>query len=511
MEGLKMMSLIPQKNENSLSYWCSWHTQNIVAKIDCMEKYPAEEAQMMVQGANGSRLARTMLNEELVFGENGYAHQYPDVRCDLYFMMDDGWDVDYGIHPDKNPSKFGSLMMSEERFPSVKGQTPAQRMKTVNEMLKALGWKGLGIWIAAQRAADDFKEPLGDADKAYWSERILWSREAGVAYWKVDWGVHAGNPVFRRMLTELGRELYPDLVIEHAACMGAVNAYDHSDISVRGRYMGQENTAANAKEVMAFSDVFRSYDVLYALCVPTTLDRVGSLLQWSGAVVNGEDECYINAVLGCSCGVMRSHYCQKAINEVGDDRGFRLQEVAAALRWQRLAPAFAGGEIAFSDEVLFDNRMYQKGDSWWGCADGQEVIQGAPAVIARNVDVNTIRVDGTVKPYVAASLNPSDAYSIGAFPRVIDGYHHYPKSAVHCEIPVGVTTIGTFGANCDMYLHLNRTPAKVYVQSLVGEEVQDMTDRLVSGDTVTLSAEDMQTMFAATDKTAPALLIRLEF
>ncbi len=34
------MSLIPSKNPNSLSYWCSWHTRNTVAKIDCMEKYP---------------------------------------------------------------------------------------------------------------------------------------------------------------------------------------------------------------------------------------------------------------------------------------------------------------------------------------------------------------------------------------------------------------------------------------------------------------------------------------
>ena len=505
------MSLIPSRNENSLSYWCSWHTQNIVAKIDCMEKYPPEEAQRRVEGGDGARLARTMLNEELVFGENGYAHQYPAVRCDMYFMMDDGWDVDYGIHPGDNSSHFGSLIMSEERFPSTKGQTPAQRMKTINEMLKALGWKGLGIWVAAQRAADDYTAPLGEADKAYWTERILWSLEAGVTYWKVDWGAHAGNPAFRRMLTELGHELYPALVIEHATCMGAVNAFDHPDADVRGRYMGEAHVAANAKEVMAFSDVFRSYDVLNALCVPTTLDRVGTLLAWSGAVVNGEDECYINATLGCSCGVMRSHYCQKAINEVGDDRGFRLQEVTAALRWQRLAPAFAGGEVAYSDDVLFDNRVYQEGDSWWGGANGREVIQGAPAVIARNLDVQSIRVEGEVKPYVAASLNPNGAYSVGVFPRVIDGYHHYPASLLHCEIPSGVTTVGVFGQNCDMHLHLSQIPVRVYVQSLVGDDVIDCTGRLVSGDTVILTAEDMQVMFGSADKTAPALLVRFEF
>ena len=79
------MTLIPSKNENSLSYWCSWHTQNTVAKIDCMEKYPPEEAQRRVQGGDGARLARTMLNEELVFGENGYAHHYPEstLYCEI--------------------------------------------------------------------------------------------------------------------------------------------------------------------------------------------------------------------------------------------------------------------------------------------------------------------------------------------------------------------------------------------------------------------------------------------
>lgn len=505
------MTLIPSKNENSLSYWCSWHTQNIVAKIDCMEKYPPEEAQRRVQGGDGARLARTMLNEELVFGENGYAHQYPEVRCDLYFLMDDGWDVDYGIHPDSHNLKFGSLMMSEERFPSTKGQSPARRMKIINEKLKALGWKGLGIWIAAQRAADDCTAPLGDVDKAYWTERILWSLEAGVTYWKVDWGVHGGNPAFRRMLTELGHELYPALVIEHATGMGPVNAFDHPDAAVRGRYMGEEHVAANAKEVMAFSDVFRSYDVLNALCVPTTLDRVGTLLAWSGAIVNGEDECYINAVLGCSCGVMRSHYCQKEINEAGDDRGFRLQEVTAALRWQRLAPPFAGGKVTYSDEVLFDNRLYRAGDSWWGCADGRELMQGAPAVIARNIGVDTIRVEGAAKPYVAASLNPNGAYSVGVFPRVIDGYHHYPECTLYCEIPEGVTTVGVFGENCEMRLRLPETPARVLVQSLIGDEVTDCTSRFVSGDTVVLSAEDMKTLFATDDRTAPALLIRIEY
>jgi len=41
--------------------------------------------------------------------------------------------VDYGINPDKNAERFGSLIMSEQRFPSVKGCSPAQQLKVINE------------------------------------------------------------------------------------------------------------------------------------------------------------------------------------------------------------------------------------------------------------------------------------------------------------------------------------------------------------------------------------------
>lgn len=109
------------------------------------------------------------------------------------------------------------------------------------------------------------------------------------------------------------------------------------------------------------------------------------------------------------------------------------------------------------------------------------------------------------------SLYPNGAYSVGVFPRVIDGYHHYPASTLYCEIPEGVTTVGVFGENCEMRLRLPETPARVLVQSLIGDEVTDRTSRLVSEDTVILSAEDMKTLFATDDRTAPALLIRIEY
>ena len=503
------MNFIPSKSEQTLSYWCSWHTQNIVAMMDFADQFPADLVAAMKTGANGAMGARAMMNEELIFGSNGYAHQYADVRGDLYLMLDDGWDVDYGINPDVNKARFGSLEMSEERFPSVRGKTPAERLRIINDRVKSLGWRGIGIWVAAQRSAEDYEAPFCEKDLAYWRERILWSREAGVEYWKVDWGTLQNDHAFRKALTHLGRELYPALVIEHATCMGPLNAFHHPDPEREGRYEydGMGWIAAHTKEGVSYSEVYRSYDVLNAMAVPTTLDRLAWLLKWAVGYVNGEDECTINAALGCPCGIMRSHYCQKIQNEAGDTRGWRLDEVKAALRWQRLAPPFAGTTLECSEEILFDHRYYHAGDSWTNWVDEQEVRQGAPAVIARNLPVTSIWVEAETKPFVAASLNPNGAYTVAALPRMV-GEWQCPEAVVRCEIPTGVDTIGLFGGNCDFVLRLSATPSKVYVQSLIGDEAFELTEGL-DGHTVTITADFAKQAFGGSDLTAPALMLKI--
>ena len=506
------MNLIPSRNEASLAYWCSWHTQNVVAAIRREELHSSENAASMKQGAEGACSARAMLNEDLLFGPDGYAYQFEDVRGDLYLMLDDGWDVDYGINPDKRPECFGSLEMSEERFPSVKGHSPAMRLKMINDRVKALGWKGIGIWVAAQRAAEDCDAPYGECDRDYWRERVLWCREAGVEYWKVDWGTQAGNVDFRRALTEIGRELYPALTIEHAVCIGPVNAHDHPDEALRGRYAGMGWVAELSKEIASESQVFRSYDVLNALAIPTTLDRVAFLLAHAPGFVNGEDECYLNAALGCHNGIMRSHYCQKVAIESEDSRGLRLGEATAALRWQRLAPAFAGTAIACSEEILFDDRFYHPGDSWWGGANGQTLVQGAPAVVARNLSVDSVRVRAETKPYVAVSLNPNGAYTVAVLPRVVAGKWHYPEAEIWCDIPAATDTVGVFGENADIHLNFTGRVKLVLAQSLLEDEAHELTEGITEtseGCTVTLTGEQIKRLFGAHDMSAPALVIRV--
>ena len=65
-------------------------------------------------------------------------------------------------------------------------------------------------WIAEHDAKPGIRrlarEALGSVSR----------RHAGICYWKVDWGAHAADWAFRRMLTEVGRECQPELLIEHS-------------------------------------------------------------------------------------------------------------------------------------------------------------------------------------------------------------------------------------------------------------------------------------------------------
>ena len=60
------------------------------------------------------------------------------------------------------------------------------------------------------------------------------------------------------------------------------------------------------------------------------------------------DELYIGAALGCAIGIMRSRYGKDLFR-----MNTKLDEIAAAVRWQRFAPPFSGGELKVSDKILF--------------------------------------------------------------------------------------------------------------------------------------------------------------
>ena len=127
-------------------YWCSWLAQNYLAEQ--AEKAESGKCNEFI-GDQGAKGAREMMNEKNVFGESGFVFQWMGIRRDLFLMLDVGWDVPYETAPDCRPEAFGSLLLNDNRFPFASG-SPKERLKALNERVKDVGWKGVGIWIAAQ-------------------------------------------------------------------------------------------------------------------------------------------------------------------------------------------------------------------------------------------------------------------------------------------------------------------------------------------------------------------------
>ena len=426
-----------QKSEQR-SYYCTWLAQNFIAS-DAGEKRAAVRPEFT--GDQGANCARDKINEHTVFGNGGMAQI--NARADLYLVLDDGWDVPYQTDPSVSKHSFGSLEVNEERFPFAKGN-PAERLRALNGRVKGLGWKGLGIWVAAQRCGKDYKLPFSEADEEYWRERIFWCKQAGVTYWKVDWGTSEHDNAFRKFLTETAREIYPALTIEHAVCCPPVNGMTEAlQCGAVGRFKGDKKISGLSKEAVLFSEVFRTYDVTPQFSVASTLDRIAYLLPYAKGYLNVEDELYLASALGCQMGIMRSVY-GKGLDDWDDSD--RLQEADAALAWQKFAPPFAGGKVEISEEILADEWAFKENEFWYQPINGRTIRQGAPAAVSRNAPLPEVK-DGKTgeKPFVVCALDPNGAYSVAVLPRTLNGKRAYVGGTVVCTLPEMPEKIALFG------------------------------------------------------------------
>jgi hypothetical protein len=217
----------------------------------------------------------------------------------------------------------------------------------------------------------------------------LWCKYAGVYFWKVDWGAHCnagleGIVPYRKMMSDVAKKCFPELIIEHSTCTAPVNGVFGDESKFR--YADMDGFKDRGRELCEFSDVFRTYDVTDdMLCDTTTLDRVSYFLPFSKCVVNCEDTLYIGAALGCSVGIMRSSYGKNWMKV-----NSKLDEVTATVKWQRFAPSFVGGEFNMSDDILVDSMYFGPYDSWAKEAKNRVVDQAAAAVMARNTELPTV-------------------------------------------------------------------------------------------------------------------------
>ena len=469
------MNLIEEKYSTN-SYFCTWMQQT----YSCFEKLPLPEPLM----------ERDRLTEDFVFSENGLANQYEDIRHNLWFIFDDGWDVPFGCGPEAmSEGKFGSVIPNTDRFSFCTG-TPIEKLKKLNDRVKGYGWKGAGLWICAGGLGETSNNKFSKSEREkYWRERLKWSAEAGIGYWKVDWGVYDNDDSFRKQLTEWGREEAPGLIIEHAAIYMPLTGVEKNDMSPEysGRFMDAGTDSERAASVMKYSDIIRSYDVSWQLSVPTTLDRVQSMLRIAQmtdndrCLINCEDEPFIAAVLGCETGIMRA-------DVAGNNSTFKLDtwniynyttETVRAVKWiTAFAPAFAGGHTSVGNLVLFDENNFADCGMWLSAWGDKNVRQGAPAVVARNCNLPKIVYLEQTKPYIIAGVNPTGAKSIAMLHRFSsDNRYFTPRAEVTVDHKAD-KPLGVFGyiSSLTVEYNIDITNKHIYAQDLASDCAVDITD-----------------------------------
>lgn len=460
MKNLKKqkINLIPDTPNPTPDYYCTWQTQ-LYATCD-----GKPEGQRAIIGETG------MFSKEKPFG---WAYFYENARRDLLFIMDDSWDVP----PEDDPTYYGSLLLNEAKFPeSWKGAaSPAAALKALTERMKALGWKGLGGWVCAQESE---RFCGGRSPEEYWKDMLIAAREAGFAYWKVDWGKKDTDLAFRRMLTDLGRQYAPDLIIEHAKCPQAV----------------------------PYSDAYRTYDVPAVMSIPMTLQKLREFsdcpapYEGNMGLLNCEDEAYIAAAGGFSMGIMRHPYRGAFTNGIADvsfpafhrDLKSKMAEVVRAARWHRIAPAFAmdGAQMEVDPQELADSWHFENKEieleDWWfrkpfilDCIKGDVLTKTAPARLSRNCPLAEVEADaeGDV-PYVICSRNPCGAFSVATLGRTRERRYFLPRCRVRVQSG-DAATVGIFGCYESLTLKTSFSAIKrVLMQDLAGDTAYDVTEQV---------------------------------
>ena len=524
----EIRNLVPTSPGKSPNYWCTWSAQSymygqgtkkvdpILYKVEAIPKYSS-----------------VYLNEEVLFGDKGWLKNfYNKIKGDLWVVLDDGWDIpaskDYGY---RNYSR-----LDPAKFPSFKGSIP-ENLVLLNKKVTECGWRGVGLWYRAyEPAVDSVRKKSFSSEIEYkntfWSERLEWSKNAGIGYWKMDGG---GNEAAYKMITSLADKKFSGLIMEHgnASKDGPFNSYPGSGVADPGyREAG--------KAMITYSEVMRLHDVSPQLGIPTMLDRMATILEAvkthppKTGYLNCEDEVYIAAVLGGTMGIMRTPMVGL---RPGDDPDIylkgprnikkRMDEVVRAVRWQRIAPAFGAGisETHIDSRMLTDTYKFPSGEFWTSAEDwdasyksvNKIVPQGAPASVTRGLPLPEVKCNEE-PPYVLVSRNPNGAISIGTLGRISNekGYY-FPKADVTINIGKITGKIGIFGYYNSLTLVLE-TPigaARIWAQDLAGENSVEITSRVrVSGNQLIFSGDLIsETGLSAAspgDLSDPAMVVEIE-
>jgi hypothetical protein len=453
--------LVPDTPNPSPDYYCTWQTQ----------LYASCESRRVPQ--------RDLIGEHCLFGEEypfGWTDFYPDARQDLIFVMDDSWDIPVGeAQAWASRQHFGSLELDAGKFPSFAGPDVENTaaLKKLADAVKAKGWKGLGGWVCIEQA-----RCYGPTDPVdYWAQRAQAAQAAGWSYWKVDWGRHSTDAPYRRMMTAQAEQYAPDLTVEHAI----------------------------APEVAPESHAYRTYDVPAFMSIPMTMEKLAALLPMDAkpgcpALINCEDEVYLAAALGCTMGVMRHPMAGPAPDglpdpsfpEVHRDLKTKMDEVARAVRWHRIAPAFGlNGKETHIDPASLTDRWHivhrgEEVEAWWKWTDGDTVEKSAPARISRGLPLPEVIPDeNNIVPFVAAAKYPGGAVSVATLGRTLDRRWFTPQCDVVLETGES-DLLGVFGEYRTLTVHTTaaKPGCRVLAQDLLAAQAVDITEAVTIADGV---------------------------
>jgi hypothetical protein len=458
--GLSAEKLIPDSPGKAPDYFCTWN-------IQC---YTVSYADAKTQ--------RNAMTESNVFGTGKYQNWvgfYPRIRGDLYFVMDDSWDVGFTNYD------YGTDELSPERFPTFASSgTEPEKLKRLNTAIQARGWRAVGGWICANKATASGNV----SDRDFYARRLQWMNSAGWGYWKVDWGKFSKDADWRRQLTDLAHTYSPHLQVEHAMNWNCV----------------------------PFADAFRTYDIEVITSIPVTLSRVCRGIQMTGepdskAIINCEDEPTIGAALGCAIGIMRHPYAGNlpdgrqdfAFPPVARDLKHCLNEVERGVLWHRVAPPFkVDGQVNVDPTNLTDTWCFQAREGWATKTPGKWVTNSAPARISRGgLPLPVVQVDSGEKPFVTASRHPNGAVTIATLGRTVcrsPGDRKYWTPLANVDLSVGKLTgpIGIFVRYQTLTLTFDAPMSgrTILAQDILADEAEDITARVsIAGNSVTLPGD----------------------
>lgn len=137
-----------------------------------------------------------------------------------------------------------------------------------------------------------------------------------------------------------------------------------------------------------------------------------------------------------------------------------------------------------SAEILTDDWTFQRGQTWESGIVGQCVRQGAPAIIARNLELPEVKAEGE-QPFVFAARFPNGAIALGAQERTFsDRAWIMPNAEVTLEVGDASGPFAIFGQPAGVTLRFSSAVKgkRVFAQDLAADHAEDITEAVRTDD-----------------------------